>query len=164
MMRAAILALVALIGAVTLASCTSSPTVPSNAQQVSDQAIASSSPDVIAALSDGVVSRDDYDAGYRRFAACMDAGGIPLLDQPMEEDTHYYGVPQEAVDSGLYDRCYNLEFYAIDVAWQIAHPTIATRLSTCLYLAGDSFVGTVEEMKQRLIEIGKDPEACLAGK
>ena len=157
----------ALSGALALAGCSDGggTTTPSdNADGIGDEALSASSPEVQAAVADGEASKDEYDAAYRRFIVCMEAGGTTILEYPMLEDIYQYGVPDEAVQSGLYDECYYREFYGVDLLWQIAHPTSLNLLATCLHEAGVDFVGTVEEMEARLIEIGEDPEECLANK
>jgi hypothetical protein len=159
--RAAALGVVALIG-ILLSGCSGDSDRASGSDSGGE--LSASSPEVRAALEDGEISRDEYDAAYRRFASCMDSGGAPLTEYPMEEDTYIFGYTDAAKQSGLYDDCYGYEFQGVDVEWQLAHPTVATRLATCLYLVGDSFVGTNDEMKDRLLEIGEDPDECLARK
>lgn len=148
---------------VLLAGCSPASSPPPTAPGGVPQAVLSaSSKEVKAALADGNVTRDEYDAAYRRFAVCMQAGGTALIEYPMKEDTYQYGYPAAA--AALEKKCYNKQYYAVDMVWQVAHPTVATRLQTCLVLAGDSFVGTVDEMRAQLIKDGQDPDRCLTKK
>jgi hypothetical protein len=155
---------VALTGIVFLTGCTGAgPDDSASNEYVSEEQLSASSAEVQAALEDAAITRDEYDAGYRSFVACMDEANSPIEEFPMSEDIYQYGIPDAYVQSGAYDECYYYEFYAVDVAWQLAHPTVANRLLTCLVLAGETNAGgTVEKMKARLIQIGEDPEECLA--
>jgi hypothetical protein len=94
----------------------------------------------------------------------MAKAGTPLVEYPMKEDTYQYGIPAAAMPASGEPKCYNREFYAVDVYWQAAHPTVITKLGECLVAAGDPFGGTVDQMRARLIKDGKDPDKCIAGK
>jgi len=74
------------------------------------------------ALADGVITADEYDAAFNRFASCMESAGYPLgaIDKSIN---HYdFSISTTAVDLGIYGRCYSTEFMEIDVWWQINTP------------------------------------------
>ena len=74
-----------------------------------------------AALADGVVTREEYLAGFDRFAACMSTAGF---DVGGNRDTEIiqYSLSDDAVRSGVEHQCYGAEFLELDRSWQIAHP------------------------------------------
>lgn len=74
-----------------------------------------------AALADGVVSREEYVAGFDRYAACMAAAGFTVGGN-RESEIIAYSLSSEAVSSGADDQCYGFEFGQLDMEWQLAHP------------------------------------------
>lgn len=74
-----------------------------------------------ASLADGVVTREEYRAGYERFAACMDEAGFPLAFVDTSETVIQYSTTQEAESDGASPRCYTREFEEVDISWQIAN-------------------------------------------
>jgi hypothetical protein len=73
------------------------------------------------ALSDGVVSREEYVAGFDRYVACMAALGFEVYGSNREEEIIGYAIPGSAGQSGAANRCYEAEFHLVDMEWQIAH-------------------------------------------
>lgn len=78
------------------------------------------SEEVTAAMADGTVSGDEYEQAFQRYRECLEREGYALL---IEDDGSTpaieYSVPTAAVDSGVDDECYYVEFYQVDTAWQI---------------------------------------------
>lgn len=68
-----------------------------------------------AALADGVVTDDEYRAGWDRYAACLLDAGFDIGRSPGNSP----GVPVEAADSGVDMTCYVSEFEQLDMAWQL---------------------------------------------
>ena len=67
------------------------------------------------ALVDDEVTFDEYKAGFLRFAECMKSDGRPLSDVAFNETTQLYSANYDGVDD-----CYEQEFYAVDVSWQLS--------------------------------------------
>jgi hypothetical protein len=75
-------------------------------------------------LSDGVVTRDEYIAAFKRFIACMAAGGYDM-GEPTLTDTptrFIYAIPGAAHTDGTDEFCYGTEFNQVDMEWQISNP------------------------------------------
>jgi hypothetical protein len=73
------------------------------------------------ALADGVVSREEYLAGFDRYVACMAALGFEVFVGNREKEIIGYSIPGTAGDSGAANRCYEAEFHLVDAEWQVAH-------------------------------------------
>ncbi|QDW61880.1 hypothetical protein [Oerskovia sp. KBS0722] len=69
------------------------------------------------ALADGVVVRNEYEAGFRRYRACMEALGIELVGvvESAPIISFSYGTQDELEE----EKCYSREFYDVDLAWQL---------------------------------------------
>lgn len=89
------------------------------------------SPEHEAAIADNQVTREEYEAGFRRFATCMDGAGGDLRSSDMNDDEISYSYTTVKI----HDRCYDAEYREIDAMWQLDNidyaPTIAA-FSTCL--------------------------------
>jgi hypothetical protein len=68
-----------------------------------------------AALVDDDVTLDEYKAGFQRFAECMQRDSRPLADVTFVQPTQMYSYTYDGVDD-----CYDREFYAVDLAWQVS--------------------------------------------
>lgn len=75
----------------------------------------------LAELSDGHVTRGEYDAAFDRFAACMTTAGYPIASTDRTETVIQYSLSGDSVLAGVDTQCYNAEFEQVDIAWQIAH-------------------------------------------
>ena len=110
-----------------------------------------------AELADGVVSRDEYLAAFDRFSACMTAAGEPLLGVDTSGTLAVYRVSNESVDAGIDTRCYDPEFYLVDVGWQVAHEDdseSARILRACVVAAGLKPAETLAENHEILMAAG----------
>lgn len=67
------------------------------------------------ALVDDVVTFDEYDAGFRRFADCMERDDRALVDVTFDSMTQLYAYGYDGIDD-----CYEREFYAVDLSWQLS--------------------------------------------
>lgn len=70
-----------------------------------------------AALEDNEVTREEYEAGFRRFQGCMDSKGYPLEEPTEVNEVYTFNFPAEAQDTAYLD-CYPLEFQYVDAGWQ----------------------------------------------
>jgi hypothetical protein len=89
------------------------------------------SDELATALEDGVVVRDEYEAGFRRYRACMAELGIELVgaveSAPVISFSH---VTQDEVAE---EECYRREFYDVDLAWQIENGDRSADISLLTY-------------------------------
>jgi len=109
-----------------------------------------------AALADGIITRDEYLAGFGRYVTCLADAGYALQGMNTELEIIDYAIPGDVVDSGVEHQCYQREFYEIDMEWQIAHPQQSEEqmaafadgvVSRAEYLAGfDRFVECLAPM------------------
>lgn len=67
-----------------------------------------------AALDDDMVTFDEYQAGFDRFAECMERDGRPISNVHFDPTTQLYSYEYDGVDD-----CYERELYALDVTWQL---------------------------------------------
>lgn len=67
-----------------------------------------------ASLDDGTVTFEEYEAGFLRFADCMERDGRPIANVEFDASTQLYNYVYDGVDD-----CYERELYALDVTWQL---------------------------------------------
>lgn len=84
------------------------------------------SDDQATAVADGVISSDEYESGFSRYRSCLEAEGYALVLDGKKNQSYQFGIPAEAVDSGVDARCYEHEFREIDIIWQLAHQDTST--------------------------------------
>ena len=119
-----------------------------------------------AALSDGVVTEAEYRAGFDRYQQCMTNAGHPLQ---FVNDTGViveYSNSGAAVQSGVEGDCYALEFYQLDMNWQVANEYESNTniaLRACLEAAGLTPAGTASEVWEQIEENNIDPIECTLG-
>lgn len=73
------------------------------------------------ALADGVVTREEYVAGFERYVACMADLGFTVSYGDTDREIIGYTILGNSGDSGAANRCYEAEFHLVDVEWQVAH-------------------------------------------
>lgn len=118
------------------------------------------------ALADGIVTHDEYEAGYRRFVACLAQSGFVVSDSGLRYGVHDYGVPSDAIAAGEDRRCYGLEFEALDVQWQLAHEESSATselIASCLTKRGIVPARSVDELHTQLDAAGLSLEQCVQG-
>jgi hypothetical protein len=118
----------------------------------------------VAALADGAVDYDEYHEGARRHIACLAAAGYEVLMEEETFDLVNFGTPEEAVLSGVDEECYQLEWKAVDMAWQEAHwetSETAFLMAECLESNGLPVPGTVAEKDAALKAAGIALEDCM---
>lgn len=109
--------------ATTLTGCVASASAAEGRDRApGDYVVASpaASSQQLALLRDGV-THDDYLAAFENFQTCMKSAGFALLRVDETTSPIAYGIPDDAVQGGVYQRCYPTEFQQIDEAWQIAN-------------------------------------------
>ncbi|KRC62316.1 hypothetical protein ASE14_00210 [Agromyces sp. Root81] len=162
-MRLKLVGILALLALLT--GCSVSPGSPSGAspeQQGATEEVTISA-EQKAALDDGEVTQDEYEAGYRRFVDCLSAAGFEILDNGIENDIHQFGIPEAAVASGDDARCYGAEYEQVDIKWQIAHEDTsktAKIIADCLTAAGVTPKSSMAELQTQLEENGLTFEQC----
>jgi len=115
------------------------------------------------ALADGVVTADEYSAGFDRFAACMAEMGSPVIRIDRSGTVYDYSITEDAVSTGLDVQCYVAEFEQIDMDWQIANQDTSAStqiLRDCLAARGIEPAYRTEEVVQQLRDAGVDLSAC----
>jgi hypothetical protein len=119
------------------------------------------------ALADGVVTREEYVAGFERYVACMADVGFVVSHGPLELEVLSYSIPGVAGGSGAANRCYEAEFLLIDTEWQGAHQQVSDEQMVALiggvtraeYLAGfDRFVECVTPLGITVTVIDRNAE------
>ena len=71
------------------------------------------------AVQDNRVTHAEYRAGFERYRACLSDGGYQMVSVVDTGPLFDFGVPSEAVESGVDDSCYALHFKVVDMAWQL---------------------------------------------
>lgn len=72
-----------------------------------------------AALSDGIVTQDEYRAAFARYSECMSSAGYPLVFVDESLTVIQYSNTADAVGSGVEEQCYHSEFKQVDTDWQL---------------------------------------------
>jgi hypothetical protein len=83
------------------------------------------SAETVAALADGVVTREEYVASFERYRDCMADAGMPLEGTNTQGEIIQYTNSGESVDSGVEHQCYQREFAELDMQWQVEHPQMS---------------------------------------
>lgn len=119
------------------------------------------------ALADGVVTREEYLAGFERYVACMADLGFVVSHGPLEQEVLSYSIPGTAGNSGAANRCYEAEFQLVDGEWQVAHQQTSDEQAAALidgvtreeYLAGfDRFVECVTPLGITVSVVDREAE------
>lgn len=121
------------------------------------------SPQLAAALADGKVTFDEYDAGYRRYKACMKKAGYDIQDMGIKDQVYDYRLTDEAYKSAAQATCYKSEFQDLDAQWQVANQDNsegARILAECLTKQGLPVPDTFEERLKVLDDNGIDAVTC----
>jgi len=117
-----------------------------------------------AALADGKVDYDEYQAGWRRYVACDAKAGYTITQTGEVNQVISGQIPDAAVDSGVDKKCYEGEFKQIDMLWQTARietSPAAAKFRECLSAKGETPEATYAGMVQQLQDLGIDPSTCL---
>ena len=118
-----------------------------------------------AALEDGVITEDEYSAGWRRFVTCLADKGYTVMELGRPSTVYEGGIPDAAVKSGADEYCYSREYSNIDAIWQGENParTIASdRMIACLTAAGvEDTSGNENELQQKMVDSGLSIGECI---
>jgi hypothetical protein len=76
-------------------------------------------PEQAAEIADGKITEAEYVTSFNRYRDCLRRGGFELREVRREQGKVEFGLPAEAVDSGVDRPCYDREFYFVDVLWQV---------------------------------------------
>lgn len=117
-----------------------------------------------AALADGKVTFDEYQAGFARYTACMEGAGYSLDNVHEQNMVMVYAVPAAAVTSGVDERCYRAEFGPLDSNWQVQRQDSsgsADIMRQCLRKRGITPADTVAGMTTQMTDAGISPQDCL---
>ncbi len=82
-----------------------------NIAQSSDQA---------AALADGSVTFEEYQAGYERFVNCAAEQGHTITYMSTTGNVIDYAMSTSSADSPEVQGCYSREFEGVDIGWQVS--------------------------------------------
>lgn len=116
------------------------------------------------ALADGVISADEYEAAFSAYRTCLEIAGYALVMQGMENESYQFGIPAEAVDSGVDARCYEQEFRQVDILWQLSHQDTSDAteaMRECLRAVGIEPERDTEAVARQLAEAGISIENCV---
>jgi hypothetical protein len=156
---------VAVVAAILLAACSSdSVASPTTAGTTDQQA---------AALADGVVTFEEYEAAYGRFSDCLTAAGFPLIESRLDPVTeqYQYVIAGPAVEGGTEDRCMKDFYDRVEIAW-VQNPdrqqdpnnqSAADVMRACLLKVGVSAPAdaTNEDLLALLSDNSLELAACL---
>jgi len=119
---------------VTLSACHSAAGTATRPHSAFPASIADQLPTAIptaqaAALSDGTVTRAEYEAAYQAFAACVHAGGgsVEVLNENGAGVYTYrtgarLGTPKEPLLDSVEGRCYHDTFDVVEFVYQTTDP------------------------------------------
>jgi hypothetical protein len=74
-----------------------------------------------AALADGVITREEYVAGFERAVSCVEEMGYTVDPGDPQAETLSYTVQQKPGSDGISEYCDAFEFDQVQAAWQVAH-------------------------------------------
>ncbi|MBD7949320.1 MULTISPECIES: hypothetical protein [Oerskovia] len=118
------------------------------------------------ALEDDEVDREEYEAGFRRYVACMNGAGFEVLGGDVSSAVISYSIAQAAIDEGVEAECYGSEFEHLDRKWQVANEDTsdtAMFFRDCLERNGIEPPDTLEEILVALEEAGIERPSCATG-
>ena len=134
------------------------------AQWAAEKPIPPSSEAQAEAMADGIVTREEYVAGFDRYVACMAGAGYHVDGGNRTATLISYSIVAAAVDDGTDQLCYDPEYKDIDMTWQIAHvdeSETTQLLRDCLTAHGVTPAYPSAEVDQQLKDNGIDPRDCL---
>jgi hypothetical protein len=121
------------------------------------------SPQQREALKDGVVSWDEYEAGFTAYRTCLGKHGYKMLDPHVEGDLFEFSVPLDADDSNVDQKCYSYTWSRVDDEWQLAHEDTspsAQVVKNCLLQLGRTPSSSFQSNVRLLQESGMRVEDC----
>jgi hypothetical protein len=148
-----------------LAGCSSAPGQRSAEDPLTGVDLSAVSEAQAAEISDRVATADEYQAAFQRYRECLSAAGFELRDMEYTGLVYQYGVPDEAVQDGADDECYESEFRYTDILWQGTDAVqnsseTAQFVRECLQDQGIEPADTMKEMDAQLREAGIEITTC----
>lgn len=116
-----------------------------------------------AALADQQVTKEEYDAAFRRYQSCMQNLGYELIDVRLSYGVWNYSTDQAMEDDPEAQRCLTEEFGQVDGVWQVANQDTsetAAFVRNCLEANGLRVPDTLVERQGVLDEAGIDVSNC----
>lgn len=161
---------VAIVGLLALAGCASNAVAQAGESSDDGESVilidSQASEAQSKALSDGVVDRDEYVAGFSAYEQCLKEAGFTLTHYDLDATILDYAVPDTAVRAGVDEPCYRQNFALIDESWQIANfgaSETAAFLRACLESAGITPSEDATQLDQQVREELKiSPADCQA--
>jgi hypothetical protein len=124
--------------------------------------IPDASAEQVRAISDGIVTEDEYRAAFERYRACMSDAGVELHMLPEQDGRIDFGIPESGLATS--DICYELEFFEVDLEWQTrkdpATEEIREYWRTCVEELGLEPAPTSHRMMLRIRDAGIDLQRC----
>lgn len=80
------------------------------------------SPELVLAVSDGLVTFEEYEAGFLRFQDCVTNLGFPVNEVVFDEARQLFSyiIPDGGDPTGEVNGCYESQFGEVDANWQIS--------------------------------------------
>lgn len=165
-MKKQVFAIAIVISALALVSCSDSNSDPKTLSTLGQDELNLSEGQRMA-LADDEVTREEYDAGFRRYQACMEGLGYSLGSVKEVDGVLQYSVPVVSEDEGG-SACYEREFSLIDQAWQtrpeILEQSESSRIiKACLVDNGVDPAGSHAERLEQISANGINPMTCADG-
>ncbi|MFN8052968.1 MAG: hypothetical protein U0Q22_16095 [Acidimicrobiales bacterium] len=117
------------------------------------------------AVRDGHVTDDEYEAGYRRFTACMSRAGYPIAEQPRAGHIRHYLIAERAVDLGIDETCLDRHFWKIEELYQLQHSDESETHLILVACARGLGISTTtvsdQELKQLIEATGVEFQDCV---
>lgn len=137
---------------------------PGRTDSPSGEAGEPASPEVREALSDGLVTIDEYESAFRNYVACMKAAGFGVTEHdPDLNGVINYSISNDAVVNGVDENCYGSHYGPVDSAYQVANEdsgSSAEFLRNCLRENGIEPAETMEELLKQVEDEEIDLGAC----
>lgn len=116
------------------------------------------------AIADNEITREEYDAGFRKFEACMEKGGNALAGVEFINSVYEYSYGADK-DPKIEAKCYGTNFAKIDMLWQ-TRPEVEEQSETsradkwCLRKHGIEPAKTMAERQNQMINKNIDTMKC----
>lgn len=115
-----------------------------------------------AALADGIVTEEEYLAGFDRYRACVRDRGFDLELVERRGPFMSYAHSEEARPDA--DECFWREYQELDTSWQLGHQEDTEQFAAvnyCLEVEGHATGSTMAEAENLLAEAGITFPDCI---
>jgi hypothetical protein len=151
------------IAALILSGCTAAHSVTKSAPTPGPKQPGMSAAQA-AVIAKGHIDYTDYQAGLRRYIACVGKAGYAIKVTGSTNEIDDLQIPAAAVSSGAEPTCYTKEFKQIDINWQMSRSNTspeAEAYHNCLVAKGVTPAATEGAMVKQLSKLGISPSQCL---